>query len=243
MCGFGSVICRTAGGVCAPAQRADEPSSKSALGRVASRRKHVSSYAVVVPLLLGLALPTVLRAVAVKRYRLASRRVGGTALVNPSGLSLDIDSVRRRSEPLRIESIVPELSVEPDWESIDALTKRMWPQHHASFGVVLHALQAFQPGCQPPPDAQRPTLDELRSVMLDPAKNKEWFRGEVSLSQTPGSPDKQTQTFISSIPKTVALAPIGDDSTLIPKSNENDTGERNVLISGKPVAGTCRGSI
>lgn len=189
MCGFGSVICRTAdreaaGGVCAPAQRADEPSSKSALGRVASRRKHVSSYAVVVPVFLGLVLLTILTAAALKGHRLASKRSGGTELVNASGLSRDIDLVRWRSEPLRIELNVLKVSLDRDWESIDMLAKRVSHPRTASSANVMHAFRTFEPGCEPRRSELR-TLSQLQFVLMDRPINAAWCGPQDSLVLTP----------------------------------------------------------
>jgi len=61
-----------------------------------------------------------------------------------------------------------------EWESIDALTKRLWPRAKDSMGAVNHALRTFQPGDRPPrPDL--PTLDELQSVLLDYRVAQAWY--------------------------------------------------------------------
>jgi hypothetical protein len=97
-----------------------------------------------------------------------------------------VDSVvlaEPRSEPLRIEPLIPEVSLGRDWESIDTLSKRVWPGANDWLSRVVHGLVVFEPTCEPP-DSNSPTWNEMRSVLLDTNVNKNWFGGQVSLVQT-----------------------------------------------------------
>ncbi len=114
-------------------------------------------------------------------YRRTDRRVPEATRAAPTADAL---AVQWRDEPLRISPFVPEITLSHDWESIDEISKRMWPRRKASMGEVVHALHAFEPGCEPPPGDEYPTREELLAVVLDPAANREWFDGQTSLIET-----------------------------------------------------------
>lgn len=89
----------------------------------------------------------------------------------------------QRREPLEIVPNVPETTLSRDWSSLDVLSKRLWPDRRAEFGAVIHALHTYESDCQPPSNEQ-PSLDELKSVVMDFTKNGEWFNGQCSIVET-----------------------------------------------------------